>query len=598
MNHPPRASPDSRRSARYRVSDKDNPVRPVHLVEGYPPGLTPDIVARLVAQSLSERLGQQFIVDNRPGAGSNLAAELVVRAAPDGYTLLVMTITNAVNATLYKNLTFDIVHDIASVVATFRSPLVMIINPSMPFRTVPEFIAYAKANPGKINYGSPGYGTANHMAGELFRVLTGIELVHIPYRGSYMPDLLAGQTQVTWSPLATSYEFVKAGKLVVIAVTGATRSEALPDIPAVAETVPGYEYSVWHGIGAPKDTPTDVIGKLNAEINKVLVDPKIKERFAEVGGAALGGSAADYAKLIADETVKWEKVVLAVLVSPFKSKSRLEAENAALRHQLTVLRRMVRGRVQLTNDDRVFLIQLYRWFPLVLKAITIIRPETLVRWHRAGFRRYWRWKSRSLGGRPQIDADLRALIRRISVDNPLWGAPRIHGELLKLGFEVAQSSIAKYMVKRRGPPSQRWRTFLCNHAPDIAAMDLFVVPTIGFDLLYAIVIVRLMRRDLAWINVTANPTAEWIARQITEAFSWDEAPRYLIRDRDRVYGAAVTRRLRAMGIRDKPIAPGSPWQNGFAERLIGSIRRECADHVVALGEGHFTSDPEILRALL
>ena len=171
--------------------------------------------------------------------------------------------------------------------------------------------------------------------------------------------------------------------------------------------------------------------------------------------------------------------VFAILVSPFKSKIRLEAETMALRHQLMVLRRQVRGRVRFTDDDRLFLIQLYRWFPLILKAITIIRPETLVRWHRAGFRRYWRWKSRSLGGRPQIDADLRALIRRISVDNPLWGAPRIHGELLKLGFEIAQSSVAKYMVKRRGPPSQRWRTFLSNHAPDIAAMDLFVVPTIG-----------------------------------------------------------------------------------------------------------------------
>ena len=172
------------------------------------------------------------------------------------------------------------------------------------------------------------------------------------------------------------------------------------------------------------------------------------------------------------------------------------------------------------------------------------------------------------------------------MDNPLWGAPRIHGELLKLGFEVAQSSVAKYMVRRRGPPSQGWRTFLRNHAPDIAAMDLFVVPTIGFDLLYAFIIVRLDRRELVWINVTANPTAEWIARQITQAFPWDETPRYLVHDRDRVYGAAVTRRLRAMGIRDKPIAPGSPWQNGFAERLIGSIRRECTDYVVALGEGH------------
>jgi transposase InsO family protein len=174
----------------------------------------------------------------------------------------------------------------------------------------------------------------------------------------------------------------------------------------------------------------------------------------------------------------------------------------------------------------------------------------------------------------------------MSVENPLWGAPRIHGELLKLGFEVAQSSVAKYKVKRRGPPSQGWRTFLHNHAPDIAAMDLFVVPTIGFDLLYAFVIVRLGRRDLVWINVTANPTAEWVARQITEAFPWDEAPHYLIRDRDQIYGSVVTRRLRAMGIRDKPTAPASPWQNGFAERLIGSIRRECLDHVVIWGEAH------------
>jgi transposase InsO family protein len=181
---------------------------------------------------------------------------------------------------------------------------------------------------------------------------------------------------------------------------------------------------------------------------------------------------------------------------------------------------------------------------------------------------------------------LRALIRQMSRENVLWGAPRIHGELLKLGFEVAQSSVAKYMVKRRGLPSQGWRTFLCNHAPDIAAMDLFVVPTIGFDLLYAFVIVRLDRRDLVWTNVTTNPTAEWVARQITEAFPWDMAPRYMIRDRDRIYGIVVTRRLRAMGIRDKPTAPASPWQNGFAERLIGSIRRECLDHVIVWGEPH------------
>jgi transposase InsO family protein len=277
---------------------------------------------------------------------------------------------------------------------------------------------------------------------------------------------------------------------------------------------------------------------------------------------------------------------LAVLASPFRSKLRLEAENAVLRHQLVVLRRRPRGRVWLTNHDRWFFIQLYRWFPAILKVLTIIRPETLVRWHRAGFRCYWRWKSRRLGGRPQIEAELRVLIRRMSVENPLWGAPRIHGELLKLGFEIAQSSVAKYMLKRRRPPSQGWRTFLRNHAPDVAAMDLFVVPTIGFDLLYAFVIVRLDRRDLVWINVTAHPTAEWVARQITEAFPWNEAPRYIIRDRDCIYGVVVTRRLRAMGIRDKPIAPASPWQNGFVERLIGSIRRECVDHIIVLGEAH------------
>jgi len=277
---------------------------------------------------------------------------------------------------------------------------------------------------------------------------------------------------------------------------------------------------------------------------------------------------------------------LAILASPFKSKRRLAAENAALRQQLTALRRQVRGRVRLTNNDRLFFVQLYRWFPSVLRVMTVIHPETLVRWHRAGFRCYWRWKSRAVGGRPQIEADLRVLIRRMSVENPLWGAPRIHGELLKLGSQVAQSTVAKYMVKRHGAPSQGWRTFLRNHAPDIAAMDLFVVPSIGFNLLYTLIIVRLDRRHLIWVNVTTNPTADWIARQLSEAFPWNEAPQYVIRDRDCIYGTVVTRRLRAMGIRDKPIAAASPWQNGFAERLIGSIRRECVDHFVVWGETH------------
>jgi hypothetical protein len=212
-----------------------------------------------------------------------------------------------------------------------------------------------------------------------------------------------------------------------------------------------------------------------------------------------------------------------VVASLFKSRSRLEAENAALRHQLIVLQRKVRSRVDFTDSDRLFFIQLYRWFPAVLNAISIIRPETLVRWHRAGFRRYWRWKSRSLGGRPQIDAELRALIRRMSVENVLWGAPHIHGELLKLGFAVAQSTVAKYMAKKGDPSGQSWGTFLRNHAPNIAAMDLFVVPTIGFNLLYVLVIVRLARRELVWINVTPHPTAEWIAQQITEAFPWHRA---------------------------------------------------------------------------
>jgi transposase InsO family protein len=255
--------------------------------------------------------------------------------------------------------------------------------------------------------------------------------------------------------------------------------------------------------------------------------------------------------------------LLAVLVSPFKASISLFAENVLLRHQVMVLRRKVKGRVPLTNGDRWFLVQLYHWFPSILGSLVLIKPETLVRWHRAGFRFYWRWKSRSRGGRPRIDTDLRTLIRQMSIENPLWGAPRIHGELLKLGFDVAQSSVAKYMTRRGRPGGQGWRTFLRNHTTEIAVMDLFVVPTIGFELLYAFVIVRLDRRHLVWINVTTNPTAEWVAR------------------------------LRAMGIRDKPIAPAPPWQNGYAERLIGLIRRECLDHVIVLGEAHLR---KILRA--
>jgi transposase InsO family protein len=247
----------------------------------------------------------------------------------------------------------------------------------------------------------------------------------------------------------------------------------------------------------------------------------------------------------------------------------------------------------LKATDRLIFLCLYRLFPSLLDASIIFRPETILRWHRIGFRLFWRWKSRRRAGRPAVSADIRSLVRRISRENPLWGAPRIHGELLKLGIPIAQSTVAKYMVRRRGPPSQSWKTFLRNHTPHIAAIDMFVVPTIGFRLLHGLAIIRLERRHLVWINVTANPTADWIARQITEAFPWDQAPQYLIRDRDTSYGHAVTRRLAAMGIRDRPTAPCSPWQNGHIERLIGSIRRECLDHFAILGEEHLR---HVLRA--
>jgi transposase InsO family protein len=257
-----------------------------------------------------------------------------------------------------------------------------------------------------------------------------------------------------------------------------------------------------------------------------------------------------------------------------------------LRHQLNVLRRRVPSKPKLSIVDRLLLVWLHRLFPSVLNAITIVQPETIIRWHRTGFRLYWRWKSRSRGGRPKVPIEIRHLIREMSLANRLWGAPRIHGELLKLGFEVAQSTVAMYMARRGRGQSQTWKTFLCNHAAGIAAMDFLIVPTVGLKLLFVLVILRHQRRRLISLCVTANSTAEWIARQITDAFPWNEAPDYVIRDRDGSYGHAVTRRLIAMGIRDHPTAARSPWQNGHAERLIGSIRRECLDHIVVFGDAH------------
>src|SRR5580693_4291908 len=286
-------------------------------------------------------------------------------------------------------------------------------------------------------------------------------------------------------------------------------------------------------------------------------------------------------------------LVLHIMVSPFKTKARLEAEIISLRHQLNALRQRVPSKPRLTAADRLLFVWLYRLFPSVLNAVTIVQPETVIRWHRTGFRLYWRWKSRTRGGRPKIPGEVRRLIREMSLANRLWGAPRIHGELLKLGIEVAQSTVAKYMARRGRGRSQTWQTFLHNHTAGIAAMDFLVVPTIGFKLLFVLVILRHQRRRLISLTVTTNPTAEWIAHRITDAFPWNEAPDYLIRDRDASYGHAVTRRLAAMGIRDHPTAPRSPWQNGHAERLIGSIRRECLDHIVIFGEAHLR---QVLKA--
>ena len=268
------------------------------------------------------------------------------------------------------------------------------------------------------------------------------------------------------------------------------------------------------------------------------------------------------------------------VVDLLRSRAALEAEIWALRHQINVLRRGAPKKLSFNGIDRLIFVALYRLFPRVCDALAIVKPDTIVRWHRAGFRLYWRLKSRRRGGRPRVSAAIRQLIREMSIANPLWGAPRIHGELLKLGIDIGQTSVAKYMVRRRGSPSQGWKTFLRNHADGIAAMDLFVVPTVSFRLLYGLLIMAHGRRQILWFGVTAHPTAEWIANQVTEAFGWEQAPCYLIRDRDRAYGETFVRRLRSMGIRDRPTSPRSPWQNGYAERLIGSIRRECVDHII------------------
>jgi Integrase core domain len=253
---------------------------------------------------------------------------------------------------------------------------------------------------------------------------------------------------------------------------------------------------------------------------------------------------------------------------------------------VNTLRRRSPNRQTFSATDRLIFAGMYRLAPTVLSALTILKPDTLIKWHGAGFRSYWRWKSRHGVGRPTLPADISKLIREISIANPLWGAPRIHGESLKLGFEIGQTSVAKYMVKRRGPPSQGWTTFLRNHADGIAAIDMFVVPTISFRVLYGLLLVGHGRRQILWFGVTTHPTAEWIANQVMEACGWEQAPQYLIRDRDKAYGEIFLRRLRSMGIRDRPTSPRSPWQNAYAERLIGSIRRECLDHVVVFGERH------------
>jgi tripartite-type tricarboxylate transporter receptor subunit TctC len=296
----------------------DYPTRPVHIVVCFPAGGDADIVARLLGQWLSQRLGRPFVIENRPGAGGTVGTELVVRAPPDGYTLLLVASGNAIDATLYDNLSYNFIRDIAPVASAIRTPLVMVVNPSSPANTVPEFIAYAKANPGKINMASGGIGVPSHVAGELFKMMTGVSMVHVPYRGAApaLTGLLGGQVQVAFIPIPGSIGYIRAGNLRALAVTTAARSDALPDIPTVAEFVPSYEASLWMGIGAPNKTPAEIIDKLNKEVNAGLADPKMKARFAELGATALGSTPEDFGKLIADETEKWAKVIKFANIKP------------------------------------------------------------------------------------------------------------------------------------------------------------------------------------------------------------------------------------------------------------------------------------------
>jgi tripartite-type tricarboxylate transporter receptor subunit TctC len=290
----------------------DYPTRPVKWIVPYPPAGTTDVLARIVAQWLTEKLGQPFVIENRPGAGNNLGTEAVVKAAPDGYTMLLVNPANGINATLYKDLNFNVIRDIAPVAGIVRTPNVMEVTPSFPAKTVAEFIAYCKANPGKINMASSGSGTSVHLSGELFKSMTGCQMLHVPYKGAgpALTDLMGGQVDVIFDNLPSSVGHIKGGKIRALAVTSAERDPSLPDVPTVAETVPGYEATAWFGIGMPKGTPKDVIEKVNAEVNRALADPKMRARLAELGGKPIAGTPEDFGKVIAAETAKWEKVVI------------------------------------------------------------------------------------------------------------------------------------------------------------------------------------------------------------------------------------------------------------------------------------------------